>query len=400
MALAQPSNLAAPAAAAGFGVYVHWPFCKSLCPYCDFNSHLGGRIDQPRWRESFLAELNHYAYETKGREVTSLFFGGGTPSLMAPETVAAVVAAVRRLWPTAVDLEVTLEANPTSVEAGRFAAYRAAGVNRVSLGVQALDDGALRFLGRRHEAAEALAAVELAHRHFPRVSFDLIRGRPEQDEAAWRRELGRALSHAGGHLSVYELTIEPGTPFHAAHQRSEFHLPDEETTAAMDDATEEMLDAAGFVAYEVSNHARAGDFCRHNLTYWRYGDYVGVGPGAHGRLTLGASKVATRQHRAPEAWLARVERDGHATRARETLGPRERLEEALLLGLRLTEGVAEVAIRRETGRGFAEGLGSERLEMLSDAGFLVVEATADGQHLRATAAGRRRLNAVLGALLG
>ncbi len=383
----------------GFAVYVHWPFCLSLCPYCDFNSHVAEGIDQARWRAAFLAELGHWAGTTAGRVVTSLFFGGGTPSLMAPETVAALVAEVRRRWPVADDLEVTLEANPSSAEAGRFAAYRAAGVNRISLGVQALDDAALAWLGRRHDSAEALAAVAVAGRHFPRLSFDLITGRPGQTVASWRAELARALDHAGEHLSVYHLTMEPGTPMAAAHARGAFELPGEDLSLALYEATEEVLSAAGYGAYEVSNHARPGAECRHNLTYWRYGDYVGIGPGAHGRLTREDAKIATRQHRAPAAWLAAVEASGHATREEISLGRRERLEELLLMGLRLSEGVGEDAIRRETGRGLDEALDPERLSRLVEGGFLAVEGAAPARTIRTTPAGRRRLDAVLAALL-
>ena len=380
---------------AGFGVYVHWPFCLSKCPYCDFNSHVRERIDERRWRSALLAELAHYAAETKTRRVTSLFLGGGTPSLMAPETVAAIIDRVEALWPTAPDLEITLEANPSSVDAARFAAYAAAGVNRVSLGVQALDDEALHFLGRRHSAADALAALGLAHRHFARVSFDLIYARPGQTVAAWRRELARALNHAGEHLSLYQLTIESNTAFAQAHARGDLVLPEEALAAALYEATQDTLEAAGLPAYEISNHARPGAESRHNLTYWRYDDYVGAGPGAHGRLTLDGVKVATRQHRAPEAWLERVERCGHATRARLRLSPAERVEELLLMGLRLREGVGRMHFRRETGQEVEAALDRERLARLVDGGFLALDARG----LRATAAGRQRLNAVLAALL-
>jgi oxygen-independent coproporphyrinogen-3 oxidase len=282
----------------GFGVYVHWPFCRSLCPYCDFNSHVRESVDQGRWRGALIAELEHYAEATPGREVTSVFFGGGTPSLMAPETVGALIERIGALWRLDPEAEITLEANPTSVEAGKFAGFRAAGVNPVSLGVQSFHDEALAFLGRRHSAAEAVAALDLARRHFQRFSFDLIYARPAQTAAAWRQELARALQEAPGHLSVYQLTIEPGTVFHGAARRGELVVPEEEPAAELYEATQEVLEAAGLPAYEISNHARPDAACRHNLTTWRYGDYLGVGPGAHGRLTLGADKFATRQHRA------------------------------------------------------------------------------------------------------
>jgi oxygen-independent coproporphyrinogen-3 oxidase len=392
----------------GFGVYIHWPFCLSKCPYCDFNSHVRETIDQARWRRALLTEMDHYAAVTPGRRVTSLFFGGGTPSLMEPETVAAVIARAGENWALAPDVEITLEANPTSVEAGRFAAYRAAGVNRVSLGVQAFDNDALAFLGRQHSAAEALDAIEIARAHFPRWSFDLIAARPGQTTGAWRSELARALAQEPGHLSVYQLTIEPGTAFHGAQRRGELSMPDEETGAVLFEATQELLDRAGLPAYEISNHARPGQECRHNLTYWRYGDYLGIGPGAHGRVTLTGrgggpggvrddapgEKFATRQHRAPEAWLEAVERHGHATRARDGITKESRLEELLMMGLRLTEGVGRAAFRRETGRAVEELLNPEKLAMLIEGGFLELDEAG----LRATAEGRLRLNAVLGRL--
>ena len=379
----------------GFGLYVHWPFCLSKCPYCDFNSHVRERIDQARWRRALVSELDHYAAETSGRRLTSIFFGGGTPSLMEPETAGAVIERARAHWPFAADIEITLEANPTSVEAGRFAAFHAAGVNRASLGVQALDDDALRFLGRRHSAAEALNALEVARRAFARWSFDLIYARPGQDPAAWRGELNRALAEGAAHLSLYQLTIEEGTAFHGAARRGELRVPGETRAARLYETTQEVLDAAGLPAYEISNHARPGAESRHNLTYWRYGDYLGVGPGAHGRLTLDAGKVATRQHRAPEAWLEAVERAGHATRSRQALARADRLAEMLMMGLRLREGVSRIAVRRETGRDLEDALPAQALGALIAGGFLELDARG----LRATPTGRARLNAVLAHLI-
>ena len=379
----------------GFALYIHWPFCKSKCPYCDFNSHVRAGIDEERWRAALLAELDEAAAETPGRRVTSVFFGGGTPSLMAPATVAALLdrAAVR--WPIAEDVEITLEANPTSVEAARFAALRWAGVNRLSLGVQALDDRALRFLGRGHDAAEALAAIALAARHFPRYSFDLIYARPEQTLAQWQAELTRAIELAGDHLSVYQLTIEPGTAFATAHARGDWALPEEDLAGDLYEATQQQLGAAGLAAYEISNHARRGGECRHNLTYWRYGDYLGIGPGAHGRLTLGGGKFATRRYRAPETWLAEVERHGRGEQERVPLTPLERREEMLMMGLRLGEGVDRARFCGETGTDIESSVGAERLADLVAGGFLVL----DGDGLRATAAGLQRLNAVIAALV-
>ncbi|HKW54403.1 MAG TPA: radical SAM family heme chaperone HemW [Stellaceae bacterium] len=378
----------------GFALYIHWPFCKSKCPYCDFNSHVRDNIAQERWRHALLAELDHAAGETAGRQVTSIFFGGGTPSLMEPATVAALLDRAASRWRMAGDVEVTLEANPTSVESARFAALRQAGVNRLSLGVQALDDRALRFLGRGHDAAEALAAVALARRHFVRYSFDLIYARPEQTLAQWRAELARAIDLAGDHLSVYQLTIEPGTAFATAYARRDWALPEDELASDLFEATQDGLAASGLAAYEISNHARPGGECRHNLTYWRYGDYVGIGPGAHGRLTLGPDKLATRRHRAPETWLAAVERQGHGLQEAIRLTPAERAEEMLMMGLRLAEGVDRARFRVETGGEIEASLDGARLADLVAGGFLV----QDGQGLRATAAGRQRLNAVLARL--
>lgn len=379
------------AADPGFAVYIHWPFCRSKCPYCDFNSHVADTIDQARWRRALLTELDHAAGRTPGRTVTSIFFGGGTPSLMEPATAAALIERVAQRWSVAPDLEITLEANPTSVEAGRFRDFRAAGVNRVSLGIQALDDAALRALGRQHDVTEALAAVDLAARHFARFSFDLIYARPGQTVAAWRDELRRALDHAVGHLSVYQLTIEPGTAFHPRHARGELILPDDDLAGDLFEATQAVLEAAGLPAYEISNHARPGQESRHNLTYWRYGDYVGVGPGAHGRLTLDGDRRATRTHRAPEVWLERVEHHGHGGHADEVVDAEARWTEMLMMGLRLAEGVARSRLIAETGRDVEPAA----LTRLIDGGFLELTPT----HLRATAAGRQRLNAVLAALL-
>jgi oxygen-independent coproporphyrinogen-3 oxidase len=383
----------------GFGLYVHWPFCLAKCPYCDFNSHVREGVDQRRWRDALLRELAHYAEETqadaRGQALTSLFFGGGTPSLMAPDTVHAVIDAAQRHWGTAPELEVTLEANPTSIEAGRFRGFRDAGVNRISIGVQALDDRALSFLGRQHSAAQARSALEIGRNTFGRMSFDLIYARPGQTLDEWRRELELALDLAGGHISLYQLTIETGTAFEQRVARGDFRLPDEETQAALFDWTANRLDQAGLPAYEISNHARPGDASRHNLTYWRYGDYVGIGPGAHGRITVGSRKFATRQHRAPEAWLDAVEREGHATRQRDEIASADRLNEMTMMGLRLAEGIPAARFVAETGRPLEDVLDPRRLRRLIEGGFLALE----GERLRATAEGRARLNAVLGELL-
>jgi putative oxygen-independent coproporphyrinogen III oxidase len=376
-------------------LYVHWPFCKSKCPYCDFNSHVRGAVDDVRWRAALLAELDHYAALTPERRLASIFFGGGTPSLMQAETVAAVLERAARHWQAPPDLEVTLEANPTSVEAARLAEFRDAGINRVSLGVQALDDAALRFLGRGHDAGEARAAIAAAAQAVPRYSFDLIYARPGQSVASWERELDAALALAGDHLSLYQLTIEHGTAFAGAYARGDFALPDDDLAGALFETTQARLEAAGLAAYEISNHARPGAACRHNLVYWRYGDYVGIGPGAHGRLTLDGGKFALRQRRLPEAWLAAVEAQGHATEERVALARAERIEEMVMMGLRLAEGIARPRFRREAGGDFEAVLPQAALAELCEAGFLVL----DGAGLRATAAGRQRLNAVLARLL-
>ncbi len=376
-------------------LYVHWPFCLSKCPYCDFNSHVRDSIDHDRWRNALVAELDHAAERTGDRKLTSIFFGGGTPSLMEPETVAAVIDRATTRWTPADDLEVSLEANPTSVEATRFAGYRQAGVNRVSLGVQALNDPDLRALGRQHSAREALAAIEIARRHFERMSFDLIYARPGQTHAAWQAELTEAVALAADHLSLYQLTIEPGTAFESLYRQGQLVLPVEEDQARLYETTQRVLSEAGLPAYEISNHARPGSECRHNLTYWRYGDYAGIGPGAHGRLTLADGRVATRTHRAPEIWLDRVEAQGHAGHADQPIDPNMAAQEALLMGLRLAEGIDEAHWQDRIGSPLGRHLNEDRLSDLIEAGFV---EHADGA-LRATAEGRQRLNAVLAALV-
>ena len=351
----------------GFALYVHWPFCKAKCPYCDFNSHVRAGVDHERWRRALLAELDHFAALTPGHRLDSIFFGGGTPSLMAPATVAAVIDSAVRHWRPAPGIEITLEANPTSVEAERFRGFRAAGVNRVSLGVQALDDADLRFLGREHSVAEALAAVELAAANFPRHSFDLIYARPGQTMTAWEAELRRALDLAAGHLSLYQLTIEPGTRFHAMVEQGRLVPLDEDVQAALYEQTQALLGAAGLPAYEISNHARPGQESRHNLVYWRYGDYVGIGPGAHGRLTLDGTRLATRTLRVPERWLAAVESDGNGEEPREQVDAGPQLVEALMMGLRLTEGIPLARLERIGGRSWRDGIDAAGLAPSPDA---------------------------------
>ncbi len=379
------------------GIYVHWPFCLSKCPYCDFNSHVRSSIDEGRWQRALLAELDHFAAELRDqpREVVSVFFGGGTPSLMPPAITAAILDRIAARWPLSPDLEVTLEANPTSVEAGRFEGFRAAGVNRLSLGVQSLNDAELRFLGRGHSAAEAKAAIRLAHRHFRRVNFDLIYARPNQTVADWRAELGEAIALTVGHLSLYQLTIEEGTAFHNIYRRGGFRLPDEETAAALYDATQEVCEAAGLPAYEVSNHAAPGEECRHNLVYWRYDDYLGIGPGAHGRITCGEKAVATAQLRKPELWLGAVERDGHGSESREPIDPADRAAEMLMMGLRLREGVDRRRFARRIGRDLEAFVAPDLRQALVADGYLA----EDGGRLRVTRQGMPVLNHLLGKLL-
>jgi putative oxygen-independent coproporphyrinogen III oxidase len=375
-----------------FGVYVHWPFCRSKCPYCDFNSHVSHRpVDQQRFVRAFVAEIAATAERAPGRTVSTVFFGGGTPSLMEPVTVAAILDAIARHWRVAGDVEVTLEANPTSVEAERFAGFRAAGVNRVSLGVQALDDAALAALGRTHTADEALAAVAIARRHFERYSFDLIYARPGQAPADWREELNRAISEAAGHLSLYQLTIEPGTPFAALHAGGRLAIPEEDRARDLYDITQEVCADAGLPAYEISNHARPGAECRHNLVYWRYHEYAGIGPGAHGRLDINGVRRATAGERRPEAWLGLVESQGHGLVTDEPLSRNEQADEYLLMGLRLAEGIDLGRFERLAGR----PLPPARIAHLERYGF--VETTGAGR-LRVTPVGFPILNAVVAEL--
>jgi putative oxygen-independent coproporphyrinogen III oxidase len=376
-------------------VYIHWPFCRSKCPYCDFNSHVRDRVDTMRWTRALLADLDHQAGRMPEREVVSVFFGGGTPSLMPPETVAQLLDRVRRHWRLAADVEITLEANPNSAETERFRAFAAAGVNRLSLGVQALDPAALRHLGRAHDRAEAIAAIECARRSFARFSFDLIYARPGQTLAAWRRELDEALALAGDHLSLYQLTIEPGTAFAALAARGDLVLADDDTAASLFEATQDRLAAHGMPAYEISNHARPGAECRHNLAYWRYRDYAGIGPGAHGRIGRAGGKYATRQRRAPESWLAAVEATGSGLEETVEIGRENMIQEMLMMGLRLAEGVSRARLEEAAGEA-VETLFANRLPRLVDGGFLVLDA----DRLAATAAGRQRLDAVLASLLG
>lgn len=378
--------------AAGFGLYIHWPFCQSKCPYCDFNSHVAARIDQRRWAAAYGAEIARLAAETGPRTLSTIFFGGGTPSLMAPETVAATLEAARAAWPVANDLEVTLEANPGSADAARFRAYHEAGVTRLSMGVQALNDADLRRLGRLHDAAEARAAFARAREIFPRVSFDLIYARQHQSAEAWAAELREALALALDHLSLYQLTIEEGTAFGARAAAGGLRgLPDEALSAELYELTQELCEAAGMPAYEVSNHARPGAESRHNLIYWRCGDYAGIGPGAHGRLTLRGQRWATEAPRDPEAWLRAVERAGAGELPRTALSPADVAEEYLMMSLRLAEGLDRARYARLGG-----ALEEERLSFLAELGLLTVTP----ERIAATREGRLVLNRLTAVLAG
>ncbi len=383
----------------GFGLYVHWPFCVSKCPYCDFNSHVVERIEQSSWHDAYLRELSYFAAQTPDRVITSIFFGGGTPSLMDPKTTHAVIEAARKHWVADANIEITLEANPGTVDADRFAAFRTAGVNRLSMGVQSLNDNDLRFLGRKHSVEEARRAWRAAAKIFPRVSFDLIYARPNQDLSAWKTELREALREVGdnsiSHLSLYQLTMEDGTAMAADYARKAFTLPGEDSAGDMFDATQEMCAAAGFPAYEISNHAAPGQECRHNMIYWRGGDYVGIGPGAHGRLTLNDGAVATRQIKAPALWLKRVAAEGHGTQEQEALSDTARGEELLMMGLRLSEGVHASRFQRLTGKTIDSMVNVAVCARLIEQGFLQQQ---NGRWI-ATPSGRLALNEVLRQML-
>ena len=372
----------------GFGLYLHWPFCASKCPYCDFNSHVASAIDEDRWRKAYLSEIERIGAEVPDRVLNTVFFGGGTPSLMSPDLVAATLEAIRATWPVANDLEVTLEANPGSVEAGRFRGFAEAGVNRVSMGVQALNDADLRRLGRLHSVSEARSAFDIARSVFDRVSFDLIYARQDQTLAQWEAELREAAATAADHLSLYQLTIEDGTAFGARHAAGGLKgLPDEDLSADMYLKTQETMSGIGLPAYEVSNHARPGSESRHNLIYWRCGDYAGIGPGAHGRLTLSGARLATSTPLLPDAWLSRIEESGNGELAREAVPRDEQANEYLMMALRLTEGLDVDRYAQLAGHVLQES----SVVRLEDLGLVARE----GERLRATEAGRPVLNAII-----
>jgi oxygen-independent coproporphyrinogen-3 oxidase len=372
-------------------LYIHWPFCLAKCPYCDFNSHVRATVDMAGWQDALIADMAYEAARLPGRVLTSIFFGGGTPSLMPPALIERLLSAAAHFWPFDPDIEITLEANPSSVEASRFAALASAGINRVSLGLQALDDDTLHFLGRLHDAREGLAALEVAQRHFDRVSFDLIYARPDQTPALWQAELARALSFGTGHLSLYQLTIEPGTRFATLVREGKLTPLDNDAAADLFALTRSMTEAAGLPAYEISNHARAGEQSRHNLTYWRYGDYAGIGPGAHGRR-LGQ---ATTRHRKPENWLSAVARDGHGLAEQRALSANEQASEALLMGLRLDEGVDLAMLAARLGLPPAVLINAAKARFYGDLGLV----SQTGDRLMVTPDGMPLLDGLLGELV-
>jgi oxygen-independent coproporphyrinogen-3 oxidase len=359
-------------------LYFHWPFCAAKCPYCDFNVHVSAQIDQPRWANAYCQALRYYAQIMPDRVIGSIFFGGGTPSLMHPETIATIIEEIKKLWPLASNPEITLEANPTSAEADQFRNFKNAGINRLSIGVQALNDADLKFLGRQHDSAQAIRAIRTAADIFERYSFDLITARPHQNLESWKRELMHAVTLARGHLSVYHLTIERNTPFYFQQAQGLFEIPDDDLSADLYECTQDILEHAGLPAYEVSNHAAAGQESRHNLAYWHYQDYIGIGPGAHGRITLDGMKNATRDHSAPSIWLERVEQSGNGAHPFERLSHRTAFEERVMMGLRLNAGLSWA------------GLDLNKIQKLEEENLL----TSTDTHIFPTRAGRMKLNAL------
>ena len=390
---------AAPHTDSDTALYVHWPFCVSKCPYCDFNSHVVETVDHVAWRDALLKELAFEAERSDATRLQSIFFGGGTPSLMDADTVAAIISAAKSHWSPIDDLEITLEANPGTVDAERFESFRNAGVNRLSLGVQSLDDEQLKFLGREHSADEALHAIALAGQTFDRLSFDLIYARPKQSEEEWREELSRALDvlqNAGGsHLSCYQLTIEDNTPFKTAYAQGAFEIPDEDGGTSLYEVTQRVLEGAGLPAYEISNHAAPGEECRHNTHVWRGGLYVGIGPGAHGRVKVDGAVHATRRHKPPALWLKKVQADGHGSQEDAVVAPEDRAIEMALVGLRLSDGLNLEQLRRQSGLDPFKVISQESLESLESEGLI----TRSSDSLRTTQRGRLLLNGVIEALL-
>lgn len=377
-----------------FALYIHWPFCKSKCPYCDFNSHVREGIDTQAWLEAYLAELAYFAPYIQGRKLDTVFFGGGTPSLMPPEVAAAILDKISGMCTVADNLEVTLEANPTSVEVEKFYQFKRAGINRVSLGIQSLNEQDLKFLGREHNVKEALYAIEIARNTFDRYSFDLIYARPSQTQASWEAELQQALKLAGKHLSLYQLTIEKGTPFFSDYRKAKFMMPDETLSASLYQLTEDIMCDAGMPAYEVSNYAVPGQECRHNLIYWRYGEYLGIGPGAHSRIIMEGNRYALMMMHHPEHWLRQVMTQGQGIQTREPLTNKEVAEESLMMGLRLVDGMLLSDLQNITGNIWSDLLDMVTLECLIQEGLV----TLHDDKLAVTYPGRLLLNAIVGRL--
>ena len=383
-----------------FALYIHWPFCQFKCPYCDFNSHVRENIDHLQWQEALLSELEHSARQTGHRRLNSIFFGGGTPSLMLPSTIEVIIKKAMEIWQPSDNMEITMEANPSSVEAARFRDYANAGINRVSIGVQSFDDMALKSLGREHSGDDAKKAIDIATKFFSRYSFDLIYARPQQKLDAWENELSQALTFAGNHLSLYQLTIEKGTVFYRDQRLGKLIMPDENLSIEFYKLTKNIMSDAGFLQYEISNFATLNQESRHNLIYWRYGDYVGIGPGAHSRITIDGDKFATRRHRLPEKWLDTVENYQHGMAEKVKINIEDQLKEMLLMGLRLDEGVKLNRIEALMGQKFSElindgVIGEKPIQDLIEAGFI----TINSEKIFATNAGRQRLNMVLAHML-
>lgn len=376
-------------------IYIHWPFCLSKCPYCDFNSHVRDRIDETAWTDALLRELDHYRELSGPRTITSVFFGGGTPSLMSAATVEKLLGRIARNWSPAETIEITLEANPTSVEAGKFSDFAAAGINRLSLGIQALNDPDLKALGREHNVKEARGAIDLSQKYFARSSFDLIYARMGQTLADWEQELNAALKMSVGHLSLYQLTIERGTAFYQAHEKGRISLPGEDLSADMYELTQTICDDHGLPAYEISNHAQEGQQSRHNLTYWTYGDYIGIGPGAHGRLTIDGLLHALCQDRSPEKWLKNVADKGHATDRTDCLCDQDKAEEMIMMGLRLRRGIDLENFESRIGQKIEKFIDHQYLQHLLELGYM----EKDAHHLRATDQGMPLLNGLLSRIL-
>ncbi len=380
------------------GVYIHWPFCASKCPYCDFNSHVRGAFDQSEWVDAYVRSLEHYAMLLPDNQVVSIFFGGGTPSLMSVKSVATIIDAVQRLWRQSNDIEITLEANPTSVEIDKFEGFKEAGVTRISLGMQAFDDEALKFLGREHSENEALKAIEIAAKCFERYSFDLIYARPNQTLSDWEGELRRAIKYARGHLSLYQLTIEKGTPFYKRHNSGEFHIPDDVKGADFYYLTADIMEEAGLPAYEVSNYAAAGQECRHNLVYWHMADYIGVGAGAHGRFIMGADngKYASRDYNIPERWLEQAQENGCGVQKTEKLTSKDRFIESIMMGLRLYDGISFNRCYELSGLGFFDMVDKGKLDTICNEGWAQINYDKiNGDNMRLTREGMLRLNSLI-----